>query len=516
MRRDLVWKVVLTVFIIGGGLALLWPPKDKIKLGLDLKGGMHLVIQVQTDDALNVHRDQEAIRLDDKLKEEAITVKSIHAGDVGQIIIDGVDPKDDMLVSNIIKNDFPSCKYLTNPGTVTMDMKPELQTQLREEAVNQAIETIRNRVDEFGVAEPLVQRQGFSSTIIVQLPGVDDPQRVKDLIRVTAVLELKLVEKSGSSREDILASSGGIVPDGMDVIPAKPRGDEKGGPAYYMVRKVAAVNGRDLRNAKRSSDQYNLPAVSFTLTPDGATKFAKVTGENIGKQLAIILDGQVESAPRINARIEDSGIIEGNFTPEAAEDLSLVLRSGSLPASLRFLEERTVGPSLGLDSIQKGLRAFSVALIGVIGFMLVYYKKAGINATIAFLFNTIILLGCMAYFHATLTLPGIAGVILGVGMAVDANVLVFERIREELRMGKTVRSAVDAGFTKAFWTIFDTHMTTVISATFLFQFGSGAVKGYAVTLILGLAASMFTSIFVSRLMFDLVMGTKPKIDKLSI
>jgi len=517
MRRDFLWKIALIIFVVGGCAYLIYPPKDKIKLGLDLKGGIHLVIQVQTDDALKIHADQEILRLEERLQDDAITTKSIRPGEAGQIIVEGIDPKDDGIVSRILRDEFYNWKYSTKPGLITMDMKPELVNQLREEAIAQALETVRNRVDEFGVAEPSVQRQGLTSDLVlVQLPGVDDPQRVKDLIKVTAVLELKLVESVGPSREALLASTGGAVPPGSEVVPGKPGVGEDAGPQFYLVRRVASVTGRDLRNAKRSADQYNLPAVSFSLTPEGGAKFAKVTGENVGRQLAIILDGQVVSAPRINSRIEDEGIIEGNFTTESAEDLSLVLRSGSLPASLKFLEERSVGPSLGLDSIRQGMRACAVALLGVIIFLLIYYKMAGINATIALVFNIVILLGCMSYFRATLTLPGIAGVILGLGMAVDANVLIFERIREELRLGKTVRSAVTGGFGKAFWTIFDSNLTTIISAAFLFQFGSGPIKGYAVTLIIGILASMFTAIFVSRVMFDMLLGTKAKVEKLSI
>lgn len=517
MRNNMLWKILSVVAILGWCVYELYPPKEKIKLGLDLKGGMQLVIRVQTDDALKIHADQEMLRLDDKLKGEAVTVKSIQAGGVGEIVIDGVDPKDESTAVKVLKEYFPSWSYSTKPGTMTLKIKPELAASLREEAIKQAIETIRNRVDEFGVAEPSVQRRGLTSdTVLVQLPGVDDPQRVKDLIKITAVLELKLVESGPvGSRESLLAASGGVVPPGTEVVTGKGE-DPAAGQEYYLVKKASAITGRDLRNAKRSADQYNLPAVSFSLTPEGGDKFEKVTGENVGKLLAIVLDGQVESAPRINAKISDEGIIEGNFTTDRAEDLALVLRSGSLPASLQFLEERSVGASLGMDSIRQGLRASIAAVIGVMIFLIVYYKASGINATVALILNIVILLGCMAYFRATLTLPGIAGVILGMGMAVDANVLIFERVREELRMGKTVRSAVAGGFGKAFWTIFDSNLTTVISAVFLFQFGSGPIKGYAVTLILGIAASMFTAIFVSRVMFDLTMGSKTKVEKLSI
>ncbi|MEW6364716.1 MAG: protein translocase subunit SecD [Acidobacteriota bacterium] len=520
MRSDTMWKVGLIVAVLALSVYSLYPPKDRIKLGLDLKGGVHLVIQVQTDDALKVQADQEISRLDDRLRGEAVTVKSIQPGAPGQIVIDGVDPKDESTITQVLKDDFYNWKYSSRPGSILVEMKPELVSQLREDAIDQALETIRKRVDQFGVAEPSVQRQGLTSDLIlVQLPGVDEPQRVKDLIRVTAVLELKLVEVGpASSREQLLAASNGVPPPGTEVVRGQSKNEEGvTTPEFYLVRKVAAVTGRDLRNAKRSADQYNLPAVSFTLTPEGGDKFAKVTGENVGRQLAIVLDGQVVSAPRIQSRIEDEGIIEGsNFTVESAEDLALVLRSGSLPAGLRFLEERSVGPSLGWDSIRKGLRACLIALGGVIVFMLVYYKKSGVNAAIALAFNIVILLGCMAYFRAILTLPGIAGVILGIGMAVDANVLIFERIREELRLGKTVRSAVAGGFGKAFWTIFDSNLTTIIAAVFLFQFGSGPIKGYAVTLIIGILASMFTAIFVSRVMFDTTLSTTAKIDKLSI
>ncbi|HST19415.1 MAG TPA: protein translocase subunit SecD, partial [Gaiellaceae bacterium] len=360
--------------------------------------------------------------------------------------------------------------------------------------------------DQLGVTEPLIAPES-GNRIVIQLPGVDDPARVKDIIKTTAILQFRLVEGTQTSDPKTALDS---VPANMktevDVLPGT-RVDEYGrasGSEYYAVRKIVPVTGTDLKTARVQKGRLGEPVIGFSMTPDGARKFGELTGANVGKQLAIVLDNKIESAPRINSRIDDQGVIEGRFTQQQASDLALILRSGSLPASLTTLEERTVGPSLGRDSIRQGITASIIGFIALILAVIFYYRGAGINAVVALLLNLVILLGMMAYFKATLTLPGIAGIILTLGMAVDSNVLVFERIREELREGKTVRAAIEQGFARAFGTIIDTHMTTIISALFLFQFGTGPIKGFAVTLLIGLAASVFTAFFVSRVIFDIV------------
>jgi len=339
---------------------------------------------------------------------------------------------------------------------------------------------------------------------------VDDPERVKNLIRATAFLEIKPVMAAAGSEQELLARYGGVKPEETEVLVGDLE-DFDGrvvGREYYLLQRASVVTGRDLRNARRSQDEFGQPSVQFTLTPDGGRKFETFTRANVGERMAIVLDNRVRSAPSIRSAISDSGIITGSFTIQQAEDLSLVLRAGALPASIVYLEERTVGPSLGRESVVRGIRAGVSGMILVVLFMLGYYKLAGLNAVVALALNTVILLGAMAAFQATLTLPGIAGIILTIGMAVDANVLVFERIREELDQGKAVRNAVDLGFSRAFGTIVDSNLTTLIAALFLFQFGTGPIKGFAVTLSVGILISMFTAVFVSRTIFDMVLSRR--------
>ena len=355
----------------------------------------------------------------------------------------------------------------------------------------------------------------------MQLPGVDDPERVRRLIKNTAFLEFRVVKvpKGGGgvgSREELLANLGGQVPDDLEIMEGDRRENNAVvGKMYYAVEKRRTVTGRDLSNATASRGQFGQPNVEFTLTPSGAQAFGDLTGKNVGNGLAIVLDGRVVSAPVIKSKISDRGQIEGNFTAQEVQDLVLVLKSGALPASITYLEERTVGPSLGREAIRDGLLAGSVGTLLVIFVMLLYYKLSGVNAVLALLLNVLILFGGMGMFHSTLTLPGIFGIILTIGMAVDANVLVFERIREEMRAGRTVRSSIDQGFDRAFTSIIDTHVTTMVSSLLLFQFGTGPIKGFAVTLFIGLLASLFTAVFVSRWIFDLVLSRR-KVQKLSI
>jgi preprotein translocase subunit SecD len=512
MKKNLQWKVVLVLAVIAGSLFLAYPFNDaKIKRGLDLKGGIHLVLQVITDDSINMETDQEIARLEELLKKNSITFQKVTKEGLGRIAVQGVLADEEGKTRDMLEEYARNWDYGFSGDRANLTLKPLEAQALRRESVDQCQVTIENRINTFGVAEPLIQRQG-TDKIVVELPGVDDPERVKELIKVTAVLEWKLV-KAGPSADEatLLKDFGGKVPDDMEVVRGDPKRRAEG---FFLVTKVAAVTGKDLRLVRRSQDEWGQPAVAFQLKADGARRFEQVTGENIGKPLAIILDKKVQSFPNINARISDSGIIQGNFSVEAADDLVLVLKAGALPAGIKTLENRTIGPSLGADSIRAGFLSALVALIAIMAFMLFYYRVSGINAIVTLVLNQIILFGSLAYFRATLTLPGIAGIILGIGMAVDCNVLVFERIREEFRTGKTILNSISLGFSRAFRTIFDSHMTTIISAVFLFQFGTGPIKGYAVTLIISLVANLFTAVFVSHWIFDLTHSAKTQ--KLSI
>jgi preprotein translocase subunit SecD len=490
---------------------LIYPPKEKIKLGLDLKGGTHLLMQVITDDAINVETDQQIARFEEVFKKNNITFTRATKEKPGQFYFEGTSADQEAKIRDLIDQYTRDWDYTFTGDRVNFKLKQTAEQYLREQAVLQTLETIRNRVDQFGVAEPVIQRQG-SDRIVVELPGIDDPERVKNLIKVTAVLEFKLVKAGPAPDEQtLLQEFGGKVPDDAEIVRGDPR---RGLQGYYLVSKVASITGKDLRSVRRGTDEWNNPAVSFTLTPDGARRFEQVTGQNIGKQLAIILDGKLQSAPVINSRISDSGIIQGRFTPEEADDLVVILKAGALPAGIKYLEERTIGPSLGTDSIRQGLMSGLVAIFGVMVFMVFYYRLTGLNAVAALLLNTLLTFGALSYFKATLTLPGIAGIILSIGMAVDANILIFERIKEEMALGKNAGSAINTGFSRAFSAIFDSNLTTILSGVFLFQFGTGPIKGYAVTLICGLVANLFTAVFVSRLIFDLTVPTNAK--KLSI
>jgi preprotein translocase subunit SecD len=491
--------------------------KNGIRLGLDLKGGIHLVLQVQTDDALKIEADEAIAHLNEQGKEQNLRLGAVNRTGPATFTATVNPDTDQDKLQDAVKKFLPGWEYSRQGTLWAFSLSAPARKNLSEDAVQQAVETIRNRIDQFGVSEPVIAREG-ENRIVVQLPGVDDPRRVKDIIKSTAFLELKLVKAGpASDRASLLQATGGQVPPDGEVVEGNSTEQDTTSPKiYYLLEKAAAVTGRDIKNARPSQDQSNRPAVSFSLKAEGASKFEKVTGGNIGKQLAIVLDNRVQSAPRIDGRISDSGIITGSFTPERANDLGLILRSGALPAGLVYLEERTVGPSLGLDSIKKGITAAVLGALLVFVTMVVYYRRSGFNAVLALILNAVILLGVLAQFGATLTLPGIAGFILTIGMAVDSNVLIFERIREELREGKTPKTAIDNGFSKAFLTIVDTHVTTVVSALFLFQFGTGPVKGFAVTLIVGLAASMFTAVYVSKTIFMLEYGARERIESVSI
>ncbi len=521
MEKKLIWRIVLIIGVLAMTAWSLYPPGEKINFGLDLSGGIHLVLQVQTDDAIKAELDDASQRFVTLASEESITLGLVEVQpeekEFNVVIPEGADRA---VLEEIADGNFFDYNVSTGTNSWTFAFKANIEKMIRDQAVRKGLETINNRVDQFGVAEPRIQRQGIDSDrILIQLPGVDDPERVKEIISSTAFLEFKeVVQGPAPDRQSLIAASGGSIPADAMVV----SGDQTGfegqvtGKNYYLVKKAAAISGRELRTARRSQDEFGTANVRFDLVPSAADKFGVFTETHIGSAMAIVLDGNVMSAPVIRARITDSGVIEGNFSVEEAEDLALILRAGALPARITYLEERTVGPSLGHDSIVRGVRAGLSGMILVMLFMMVYYRMSGLNAVVALLANLVILMGAMAYFGATLTLPGIAGMILTVGMAVDANVLIFERIREELKVGKTVRSAIDTGFSRAFGTILDANLTTMIAALFLFQFGTGPVKGFAVTLSIGILASVFTAVFVSRTIYMLVLQGKERVQTLSV
>mgnify|MGYP001195803834 CR=1 FL=1 len=510
MKKNLQWKVVVALVVIAGAFFLAYPFNDaKIRRGLDLKGGIHLVLQVITDDSINMETDQEIARLEELLKKNKIAYQKVTKEGLGRIAVQGTLADEEGKTRDLLDEYTRDWDYSFSGDRAVLSLKPLVAQYLRDQSVSQAQQTIDNRINQFGVAEPIIQRQG-SDQIVVELPGVDDPERVKELIKVTAILEWKLV-KAGPAADEatLLQATGGQVPDDAEVLKGDPKRAQGG---YFLVDKVAVVTGKDLRTIRQVTDEWNNPAVSFTLNADGGARFEQLTGANIGKQIAIILDNKVQVAPVVEDRIlrSQGGIIRGRYTPEEAEDLVVVLKAGALPAGIRYLEERTIGPALGADSIRQGLIAGLVAILAVMTFMIFFYKLSGINAVVALLLNVLILFGALAYFKAALTLPGIAGIILAIGMAVDANVLIFERIKEELALGKGVMSSITQGFTRAFTAIFDSNLTTIISAIFLFQFGTGPIRGYAVTLTISLVANLFTAVFISHLLFDLTVKKTAK------
>jgi preprotein translocase subunit SecD len=500
---------------------------NRIHLGLDLRGGMNLVLQVQVEDAVNITAGEVLERLKDELKAKNIPYADLEPDDdktqnppLHRVLIKGIPQERSVDLQTMASNQFSDWDLVRVPGDETARMlvlKISSAVGIRNQALVQAMDTIRRRVDELGVVEPTIAEYGQGDfELVVQLPGVVDTSRVKDIMQSTALLELRMVQDGPyPSREAALSAHGGVLPPDTELIAGS--SPEGGNETWYVLNRIAAVTGRDLSGAEPSHDQTGRPSVTFTLNRDGAERFGRVTGANIGKQLAIVLDNRVYSAPEIHGQITDRGeITGGNFTPQSANDLALVLRSGALPASIKYLSEETVGPSLGADSIRHGVIASIVGLLAVMGFMLVYYLGSGVNANVALALNLLILVAIMGYIGAVLTLPGIAGVILTVGMGVDSNVLIFERIREELRVGKAVGAAVAAGFEQAFRTIIDTHVTTVVSAAILFAFGTGPIRGFAVTLTIGLVANLFTSVFVSRTIFDYVLSRREKGAELSI
>lgn len=511
MQKNLQWKLLGIAAVVALAVWGVYPPADQIRLGLDLKGGAHLVLRVETDDALQVETETAAEQLGEQMSLQGMDAATVIPADATTVRVEGVPGERDAAFRQL-SDERLAASYDREPGaggSYTFRMRGPVASSLREEAVRQALQTIERRVNELGVSEPIVAPHGIGGDqILVQLPGVSDVARAKALIRSTSLLELKLVEEGPApSREALLQTRNGVVPPDMEVVTQPSGVDGSIEPFHYLVRRVATVTGRDLRSARPSLDEYNQPAVSFTLNREGARKMGDATGANIGRGLAIILDGQVRSAPTIQGRITDSGQITG-VTQQEAEDLQITLRSGALPASLTYLEERTVGPTLGADSIRAGVAASIAGLVLVAVFMLGYYRLAGINAVVAVVLNLLILMACMAYIEAVLTLPGIAGLILTIGIGVDSNVLIFERIKEELRSARSIRSAVAAGFDRVLLTIIDTHVASLIAAAFLFQFGSGPIKGFATTLFFGLVSNVFTAVFVSRSLFEAVLSRR--------
>lgn len=507
VRRELRVRATLYGAFILACIVAMWPPKDRIHLGLDLKGGIHLVMQVVTDEALSAITGDQVQAARDQANRKGIVFSSIQLVDPISFAVEGVEPARVKDMRDLLKDFFRQGWEIREPGEgrFLVKMTDGFARQMREQTVREVMRTLERRVNQLGVAEPVIAIHGEKGDqILIQLPGVSDVEQAKKVIQTTAQLHLKLVEDQAGSREALLQKSAGQVPEGKEVVQGQ--GDTPGQPVFYLVSRESVITGRDLKNARVSVDENNQPAVSFSLNTNGASKFKAATGANVGRQLAIVLDDMVESAPVIRGQISDEGQISGRFTTEEADILAKVLRAGALPATLKPLQELTVGPSLGKDSVRAGVTA-SIAGMAFLGiFMLVYYRLSGVNAVVALIANVVILMGAMAYSGATLTLPGIAGVILTIGVGVDTNVLVFERIREELRNGKTVRAAVQNGFERVWITILDTHATALIAAAFLFQFGTGPIKGFAVTLVMGLIANVFASYFVSKFLFEWVLG----------
>jgi preprotein translocase subunit SecD len=546
MKKNLGWKVILiivTLLVFVWGFVLGTDPQrslqaikqqgliagiqQNIHLGLDLKGGTHLILQVMVNDAVNADSDQVVERLKQEFRTQNVTYSEISKPDTNNpdhIVIKGVPPDASGTLRTITQERFPEYDLSSSGDGFAMAMKAQKLTELKKSAVAQAIETIRNRIDQLGVSEPVIQEHGLGEhQILVQLPGVDDPARVKDIMQSTAMLEIRQALQNGAAyptREAAMAAVNGVLPTDAVILPGVPNNSASAGPdgsVYYIISRVSAVSGRDLKDAQPGRDGQNgQPEVSFHLTNEGGQKFYNFTSAHVGDYLAVVLDGRVREVASIREPIRDNGQISGNMTDQQTKDLSLTLRSGALPAGIRYLQESTVGPSLGADSIRDGVRASVIGMIAVLVFMLVYYRGAGINADLALILNLIILLGFLGFSGATLTLPGIAGLILTVGMGVDSNVLIFERIREELRNGKTPPSAVEQGFGHAWLTIVDTHVTTIVSALILFLFGTGPVKGFAVTLTFGLLANLFTAVFVSRVIFDSILNRHQRGEALSI
>jgi preprotein translocase subunit SecD len=544
MNPNLKWKAVfIAVVIIVCIYAVVGYPnfptslatlKDnfahQIKLGLDLQGGTHLILQVQVQEAIAQETDQTVDRLTTALRSKNIRYDEVRRMDDTHIVVRNVPSDQASGFRDVIHTQYEGVWELGSaPGQANsylLTLRPSAISNIQETTMSQSLETIERRINALGLTEPTIQPHGRNENeILVQLPGEGDPEAAKAVIQAGGQLELTLVEDPNPypSESAALAQKGGVLPAGTQLLKERPDARTRQNPNdtsenWYLVSRTPVVTGRDLRNAteSRNAEMPGQWQINFTLSAEAARRFGPFTEQNRGRQMAIVLDHQIYSAPTIQSRIEDQGRIDGSFSQDAAHSLAIVLRAGALPASIKYLEERTVGPSLGADSIRHGVQASILSLIVVMIFMVFYYRLSGVNAVLALIINLVILLAVLAMFGAVLTLPGIAGVILTIGMGVDSNVLVFERIREELRNGKSAAAAVEAGFDKAFLTIIDTHVTTVVSAFFLFIFGTGPIKGFAITLTIGLIANVFTAIYVSKTIFQYHLGKMDRQAELSI
>lgn len=538
MYKNLKLKgLIILAVLLACIYAIIGLPKSKaelaanfeknIRLGLDLRGGSHLVLQVQVQDAFKADADQSIERLKDEMGKQGITYSSIERNDPTfdnadriEITVKGV-PLDKTGAFRTLASDSLAQYNMTsiNSTDYRFNIKATEALSVRRQTVVAAINTIEKRINGLGLAESTVRQRGRTdgeAEVLVEMPGVDDPARIKQILQTAAMLEIASVQGGPfSTPEQAMSQNNGVLPLNTKLAKSVSRGsgDVEG---WYIVSRTPVVTGRDLRNARAGRDEMGKASTDFTLSQDGGRKFGRYTEQNIGQRLAVVLDSQIRSVATIQSRIEDSGQISNIGSEQEAADLALVLRAGSLPAGVVYIDERSVGPSLGADSIHQGVVAGLAGLIAVVAVMLVYYRKSGINATIALIINAIVLIGVLAWFEAVLTLPGIAGIILTIGMAVDSNVLIFERIREELRAGKAIPAAIEAGFDRAFLTIIDTHVTTVVSCAFLFIFGNSAVKGFAITLVIGLVANVFTAVFISRAIFQWELNRDPKMQELSI
>src|SRR6202789_4373413 len=522
---------VLVVFCFGvvgiphGGLTQ--SIKDRIHLGLDLKGGTHLVLEVHVAEAIASTTDRDVARIEEDFQKAGIWGATVGKTDPARpqtIVISGIPAAKLSDARSILQGNDYSSTYdvaTTADGNSTLTMKLGAIRDLETRTLDTSIETIRERIDKLGVAEPVIQKYGLGENqILVELPGIDNAAEVEEVIQSTAKLSIHAVTGGPYDTDQAaLAANGGVIP--ADSMLVRGSGSAGAPEMVWLLKRVSEVEGTDFRDAQPSQDQNGRPNIRFNLTTEAGDRFYKYTEAHAASSaapgsMAIVLDNKVREVASINSAIRDSGLIEGGFTQQQANDLSLMLRTGALPASISYLETRTVGPSLGAESIHQGVVAAVGGLLAVMIFMLFYYRGAGINADLALMLNLLILLGFMGYSGATLTLPGIAGVILTIGMGVDSNVLIFERIREELRAGKTAAAAVQQGFAHAWTTIVDTHVTTIVSAAILFLFGTGPVKGFAVTLTIGLLANLFTAVLVSRVIFDAILERKERGATLSI
>jgi preprotein translocase subunit SecD len=506
-------------------------PNKGIALGLDLQGGIHLVMEVDEDRAVEIAVDRSVVALQDLLLDKKIPVESVKRTSPTRIAIQFQNAELKAQIQKLL-DDFPTFSELESAGSpngLVWELREAESKRIKDSAINQALETIRNRIDQFGVAEPLVQRQGLKQ-IVVQLPGVRDPKRAKGLIKETALLEFKMLDEENQMKLDLPAripkdretevvkQAESKLPEGSQILfeRAVERDTGREYRIPYLVKKRVMLTGDVLSDARVSIGQFNDPYVSITFDAKGGREFERITGENVKKRMAIVLDNTIYSAPVIQERISGGRAqITGTFTTQEANDLAIVLRAGALPAPLKIIQDLTVGPSLGKDSIDKGVRATLLAGAMVVVFMIVYYRLSGVIADFALILNLVCLMGALSALSATLTLPGIAGIVLTIGMGVDSNVLIFERIREELRAGKGVRLAVDGGYDKALLTIVDSHVTTLITGVALFLFGTGPIKGFAVTLCPGIAINLFTALVGTKVIFDLV-NQRHKVEQLSI